>query len=293
MKAIEKSFTLATDVVIIDLEDAVAVSSKGIAREQVVKFIKEFGSKSPSSSGASSRPAIVVRANCPLRTADGLADLKALTSDPSLGLDAICLPKVDNSEDIKRLVANFPGMGAGGYGGVGGSSKIPIWAMIETAKGVQNVDEIARCSHIEALILGSNDLSKELGARHVPSRLPLIYSISKLVLAARAEGKYAIDGVFMNIKDGEGMLESCKQGRDFGFHGKSLIHPSQVEHANSSFSPSTEEIAYSKEVIAAFEEARRNGKAVAVVRDRLVEELHAKEAQLILDIDRQIRQKSS
>lgn len=289
MKAVEKSFTLATDVVIIDLEDAVAVSSKGIAREQVVKFIKDFGRKSSSSSSSgSSGPAIVVRANCPLRTADGLADLKALTSDPSLGLDAICLPKVDNSEDIKKLVATFPGMGGGG-----GSSKIPIWAMIETAKGVQNVDEIAKCSHIEALILGSNDLSKELGARHVPSRLPLIYSISKLVLAARAEGKYAIDGVFMNIKDGEGMLESCKQGRDFGFHGKSLIHPSQVEHANSSFSPSAEEIAHSKEIIAAFEDAQRNGKAVAVVRDRLVEELHAKEAQSILDIDRQIRQKSS
>ncbi len=170
--------------------------------------------------------------------------------------------------------------------------KLPIWAMIETAKGVQNCDEIARNQHIDALILGSNDLSKELGARQVPSRLPLVYSISKLVLAARCENKFAIDGVFMNIKNTEELAESCKQGRDFGFHGKSLIHPNQIESANISFSPSEEEIKLSKEILTAFEEAQKNGKGVCVVRDKLVEHLHVIEAQTILDMDRQIRGRS-
>ncbi len=228
-------------------------------------------------------PSVVIRTNCPLRTSSGQKDFQAALSDPLLPIDAICVPKVDDLDTVLRIARSFPEID---------KRKIPIWAMIETAKGVQNCDEIASSDHVEALILGSNDLSKELGARQVPSRLPLVYSMSKLVLAARSSGKYAVDGVFMNIKNTEELFESCKQGRDFGFHGKSLIHPNQIESANINFSPSNDEINLSKEIIAAFEEAQRNGKGVCVVRDKLIEHLHVLEAQSILEIDSQIREKS-
>jgi citrate lyase beta subunit len=155
--------------------------------------------------------------------------------------------------------------------------------MIETAKGVINVESIANSDHVKALVFGMNDLTKDLGARFVPNRTPLLYSMSKCIVAARAYDKMIIDGVFMDINDNKGLLEDCIRGRELGFDGKSLIHPDQIETSNSVFSPSIEEINDSKRIIESYNDAISQGKSLAVLDGKLIEYLHVIIAQDIIN----------
>jgi len=165
----------------------------------------------------------------------------------------------------------------------------PLWAMIETAQGVINAEAIASSTSVTALVFGSNDLTKELKAKHTPSREPLLYAMSKTINAARAYNKYVIDGVHLDIQDDDGLIASCIQGRNLGFDGKSLIHPNQVEITNNYFSPSESEILLAERIVAAYTEAISQGKGVCTVDGKMVEYLHVCNAQYILDTTKLIR----
>lgn len=169
------------------------------------------------------------------------------------------------------------------------TSLIPIWAMVETALGVINAEAIASSPSVTALVFGSNDLTKELKAKHTLTREPLLYAMSKTINAARAYNKYVIDGVHLDIQDNDGLRMSCVQGRNLGFDGKSLIHPSQVEITNECFSPSEAEILLAKRIVTAYDEAMASGKGVCTVDGKMVEYLHVCNAHYILDTTKLIR----
>jgi citrate lyase beta subunit len=162
------------------------------------------------------------------------------------------------------------------------NNKKPIWAMIESCKGVINCETIATSEHIEAIVLGGNDLTKDMKAKFSQDRKHLRYSMSKCVTAARSAGKYVIDAVYMDIKNFEGLKVDCELGRDYGFDGKSLIHPDQIDICNNIFSPSQEELHYANKVIVAWNKAMEEGKSVAVLDGKLIEYLHVHEANAII-----------
>lgn len=168
-------------------------------------------------------------------------------------------------------------------------SVIPIWAMIETTQGVINVEAIASSLSVTALVFGANDLTKDLKAKHTPSREPLLYAMSKTINAGRAYNKYVIDGVHLDIQDNDGLRMSCIQGRNLGFDGKSLIHPNQIEITNECYSPSESEVLLAEKIVSAYTEAMSKGKGVCTVDGKMVEYLHVCNAQYILDTAKLIR----
>lgn len=297
-------FESKADVVVLDLEDAVAPSRKADARSSLKSFFSlpsVSGSSSSSSSGSGSsfnssdissvapssrRADIVVRVNCPKSSPWGVDDLALLSqllrSQGAEGsISAVLLPKVESSAGATSAREQLND---------GGST--PLWAMIETARGVINCVEIARSEAVEGLVFGSNDLTKDLRAQHTPSREPLLYAMSRCVLAARSEGKAVLDGVHIDIKDLSGLRDSCAQGRALGFDGKSLIHPMQVPVANECFSPSAAELAHAHAVVAAWDAAAGSGadssgsgsreQGVIVVNGQMIEALHVEQARLLL-----------
>ena len=183
--------------------------------------------------------------------------------------DAFLLPKVSSAADVEALAAII------------GKDK-DIWAMIETPMGVMKAEEIAAHPQMKGFVAGTNDLAKELNCRFRADRLPMITSLSMMLLAAKAHGIVAIDGVYNQFKDDEGLAAECAQGRDMGFEGKTLIHPAQVAVCNEAFSPSAEEIDLAERQIAAFEETEASGQGVAVVDGKIVENLHVETARKIL-----------
>ena len=214
---------------------------------------------------------LAVRVNCPKTTSWGKDDILSVLKAPLP--DALIIPKVDD----ETIVALFKDLQK-----TAGAGPVPLWCMIETAKGVLNADRIAAEDGVHALVFGLNDLTKELKARHTPSREPLLYSMSRCILAARAAGKQVIDGVHLDIHDEAGLVRSCIQGRELGFDGKSLIHPNQVDVTNQHFSPSPVELELARKYVTAYDAARAEGKAVAVVDNRMIEELHVIQAQQML-----------
>jgi (3S)-malyl-CoA thioesterase len=182
--------------------------------------------------------------------------------------DAILLPKVSSPEDLDAL-AEITG-------------DLPIWAMMETPRGMLNAAAIAAHPKLQGMVMGTNDLAKELQTRFRPDRLPMMSGLGLCLLAAKAEGLVIVDGVYNAFKDEEGLAAECAQGRDMGFDGKTLIHPAQVDVANAAFAPSVKEIDLSRRQIAAFEEAETSGQGVAVVDGRIVENLHVVTAREIL-----------
>lgn len=253
-RALEKARELAADAIIFDLEDAVAPEEKVRAREVLSAALgAEYGGR-----------ARIVRVNG-LGTEWVEGDLAAFGGHP--GVDAVLLPKVNGLADLEA---------------VAGKVKAPLWAMLETAKGCLNAGEIAAHARLEGMVMGSNDLMKELGARFRPDRLPLMAGLGACVLAARAEGKVIVDGVFNAFKDEAGLRAECEQGRDMGFDGKTLIHPAQLEIANEVFAPSEEEVALARRMIAAYAEARARGEGVAVVDGKIVENLHVATAEALI-----------
>ncbi|TWI34960.1 HpcH/HpaI aldolase/citrate lyase family protein [Paracoccus sulfuroxidans] len=254
-RAMEKARTLAADAIIFDLEDAVAPAEKAGARELLAEALRsDFGGR-----------ARIVRING-LDTEWGEADARAFAT----GADAVLVPKVSRGEDLDRVAALVP--------------QTPLWAMMETAGGMLNAAEIARHPRLQAMVMGTNDLAKELNARFRPDRLPMMQGLGMCLLAAKAHGKIIVDGVFNAFKDQDGLRAECEQGRDMGFDGKTLIHPSQLEIANEVFAPSMTEIELSRRQIAAFEEATAQGKGVAVVDGKIVENLHVATARATLDL---------
>jgi len=260
-RALEKAKGIPADALILDLEDAVAPDAKADARDRVCAAVQsgEYGAKE-----------LTIRING-LGTEWHEADLAAAAA---AGPDGIVVPKV-NSAEVARLVDALEAAGA--------PARTKLWAMLETPVAILHAEEIATASaRLTVLIMGTNDLAKELHAEHVPGRAPLQFGLQACLAAARLAGKVILDGVYNDIKDDDGFRAECVQGRQFGFDGKTLIHPSQVEPCNEVFAPSGEEIASSQEIIAAFEEAQAEGRGVVTVNGRMIENLHVDNARRIL-----------
>ncbi|MCL7406682.1 MAG: CoA ester lyase [Marivivens sp.] len=246
-RALEKARGLPVDAILFDLEDAVAPDEKVNARHTLKEALYQGGY------GNKYR---VVRING-LDTEWGKDDAAETLE---MECDAVLLPKVNSTADVDALAAII------------GDKK--IWAMMETPLGIINAASIAAHPSIEGFVLGTNDLAKDLNTRKAERREPLLYALQAALLAAKAYGVIAIDGVYNAFKDDEGLKVECEQGRDMGYDGKSLIHPAQVEITNAAFAPTEAEIELAQRQIAAFEEAEAQGLGVAVVDGKIVENLH-------------------
>jgi len=267
-----KALLSKADAVVLDLEDAVAPHDKDAARAHVVALLHDLA----STTVPRSVPTVCVRINCVSSTRWGGHDLQALA--PLTHFDALLLPKV---EDATRVQAALDLLERHQPFDLSVAPRA-LWCMVETARGVQRVDTIADLDGVAALIFGSNDLTKDLKARHTASREPLLYAMSQVVCAARAAGKQAVDGVHLDIADAEGIARACRQGRDLGFDGKSLIHPSHIDPANAGFGPAPEEVAHARKVIAAYEGQGKAGPGVIAVDGQMVEALHVEQAKLLV-----------
>lgn len=254
-RALEKAQTLPADAIIFDLEDAVAPAEKAVARATLAQALQaDYGPR-----------ARIVRVNG-LDTDWGRADMAAFAAHA--GADALLLPKVNSPADLDAAHALAPHKS--------------LWAMMETALGMLNAAQIAGHPALAGMVMGTNDLAKELGSRHRADRLGLQTGLGLCLLAARAHGRVIVDGVFNAFKDEEGLALECAQGRDMGFDGKTLIHPAQLALANAAFSPSGAEIDLARRQIEAFDAAIAAGQAVAVVDGKIVENLHIVTAQALL-----------
>ena len=195
----------------------------------------------------------------------GKADAEAVRE---MDVDAVLLPKVNSAADLDAL-AEITG-------------DLPIWAMMETPRGMLRAAEIAAHPKLQGMVMGTNDLAKELQTRFRPDREPMLTALGLCLLAAKAEGLIIVDGVFNAYLDENGLEEECIQGRDMGFDGKTLIHPAQVEVTNRAFAPSEEEVDLARRQISAYEETHKSGQGVAVVDGKIVENLHVETAQKTL-----------
>ncbi|MFW2588929.1 HpcH/HpaI aldolase/citrate lyase family protein [Sagittula sp. SSi028] len=252
-RALEKARSLPIDAVIFDLEDAVAPEEKPAARATLAEALK-------TSYGGRAR---IVRING-LDTTWGEEDARAAAQ---MACDAILLPKVETVAQLDSLAQ---------------MTDKPLWAMMETPLAMLNAHQIASHPRLQGMVMGTNDLAKDLGSRFRADRLPMQTGLGLCVLAARACGKVIVDGVYNAFKDDDGLRAECAQGRDMGMDGKTLIHPAQVEIANAAFAPDAAEIDLARRQIEAFEQAQAQGQGVAVVDGKIVENLHVDTARKTL-----------
>lgn len=254
-RALDKARGLGCDAIIFDLEDAVAVEEKANARDLLARTLRaaDYGGR-----------ARIVRVNG-LDTPWGREDLAAFAG---ADIEAILIPKVNSAADVQAVADLVPG--------------VDLWAMMETPLGMLNAAGIAAHPRLAGMVMGTNDLAKDLGTRFRPDRLPMLAGLGLCVLAARAHGVVIVDGVYNAFKDADGLRAEAAQGRDMGFDGKTLIHPDQIAVANEVFAPSEAEIDLARRQIAAFEAARAAGQGVAVVDGKIVENLHIVTAQATL-----------
>lgn len=265
-KALEKAKSLAADVLLLDLEDSVAPEAKAEARAQVAAAVKARGY---------GKREVIVRVNA-LATPWGREDIAAACAAAPEGVLA---PKVESAAQVKELDEALSAANL--------SKDAALWVMIETPRAIFNLAEIAaaaRGTRLAAFVLGLNDLAKETRARPGPSRAAFQTALSLTVAAARAEGLTAIDGVYNDIADSAGFETECKQGLEFGFDGKTLIHPSQIEACNTVFAPAEEEVARARAIIAAFALSENAGKGVIKVDGRMTELLHLEEARRVVAV---------
>ncbi|MCD9623451.1 HpcH/HpaI aldolase/citrate lyase family protein [Rhabdothermincola salaria] len=261
-RALEKAKTIPADALILDLEDAVAPDAKPDARDRVCAAVQ---------SGAYGSKELAIRVNG-IGTQWHEADIAAAAA---AGPDAVLVPKVNSADEVRTLVAALEAAGA--------PERTALWAMLETPVAVLHAAEIVGAhDRLAVVVMGTNDLVKELRAQHVPGREPLRHGLQACLLAARMADKVILDGVYNDIADAEGFAAECAQGRQFGFDGKTLIHPSQVEPCNEAFAPTAAEIESAGEIIAAFEEATAAGRGVVTVNGRMIENLHVDEARRVL-----------
>jgi citrate lyase subunit beta / citryl-CoA lyase len=252
-RALEKAATLPADALILDLEDAVAPEAKELARAQVCAAVKDrrFGKRE-----------IVIRVNA-LDTPWGHEDIAAAAA---VGPDAILVPKINDVADVAHAEQHLGE----------GNAACALWLMMETPRAIFNANAIAAAGgRLACLVMGTNDLVKEMRALHTPGREALLASLNLSVMAARAHGLAVIDGVFNEIADGTGFDAVCRQGRAMGFDGKTLIHPSQIEACNRTFAPDPVEVNRARAILNAFELPENKGKGAISLEGRMVELLHA------------------
>lgn len=254
-RALEKAKGLAVDAIIFDLEDAVAPDEKETARQTLAAQLgaSDYGHRMR-----------IVRINA-LDTAWGQDDARAVAA---MSCDAILLPKTESRADIEAVSTLVPGK--------------PVWCMMETPLGILNALEIATTPGVEGLVLGTNDLAKDIGCATGGDRMALITALQTCLLAARVAGVACVDGVYNAFKDGDGLTAECEQGRALGMDGKTLIHPAQIEIANRIYAPSEAQIDLAMRQIEAFEAAESQGEGVAVVDGSIVENLHVETARAVL-----------
>ena len=263
-RALTKVRSLRADCIIIDLEDAVSPEDKQLARDTAVSHLREggFGNRER-----------IVRINESSETF-GQADIAALAELSSNEMpDAILLPKINGKADLD--ISGLP-------------AELPLWVMIETPHAVLNCSDIAAHPRVTCLIAGTNDLAKDMqirvtSNRHV-RRDGMLYALSKMVTAARAHNISVLDGVFNDVTDSDGLGQECEHGRALGFDGKTLIHPNQIETANTLFAPTSEEISEAENIIAVFENPENAGKGVIKVNGKMTELLHLEQAKRIVAI---------
>ena len=259
-RALEKAKSLPCDVLLLDCEDAVAPENKDLARDQIAGALR---------AGGYGRRELVVRTNS-LDTPWGVADLRAAAA---AGADAVLLPKVEDVSMVQRAFAALEG------------APTAIWVMVETPLGVLRAESLAASPLVGCLVAGTNDLAADLRCDGAwAERAALLPSLAQMVLAARAHGKVALDGVHIDLADDAGLAASCDQGRRLGFDGKSLIHPKTIAAANAAFTPSADEVARARAVIAAFDAAAAAGSALAVLDGKLVEELHVRASRRLIAV---------
>lgn len=270
-RALEKARSLPADTLIFDLEDAVAPETKETARAAVLAALAEggFGSRE-----------IIVRMNG-LDTEWGKADLEALAGCGAHGLLA---PKINGPGDIERIDTLLSRAGA--------PEQLALWVMIETPLAILHIRQIAQAAEgtrLTTFVMGTNDLAKEYRARLTPGRAAFQTALQLTLTAARAFSLVAIDGVFNDIADAEGLRRECEQGRELGFDGKTLIHPGQIATANEVFAPAEEEITQARAIIEAFSDPANAGKGVLKVNGKMTELLHLEEARRIVALAEAIR----
>jgi citrate lyase subunit beta/citryl-CoA lyase len=267
-RALEKARTLAADGLILDLEDAVSPDAKEVARAQVCDAVK---------AGGYGGRELLVRVNG-LGTPWGHADVAAAAS---CGAHGILIPKVESADMVRQVESIMVANGA--------PADMAIWCMMETPRGMLKAEEIAGSTpRMGGFVMGTSDLAKDLHCAHTPMRLPMITSLGLCLLAARAYGLAALDGVYLDLADDDGFKAHCQQGLELGFDGKTLIHPKTIDAANTVFAPSEKEIAWSQTIIAAHAEAAKAGQGVVVVDGKLIENLHVENAKRIVALADQI-----
>jgi citrate lyase subunit beta/citryl-CoA lyase len=272
-RALEKGRGLPADALILDLEDSVAADAKVQARENVAEAAK---------AGGYGYRELIVRIN-PLSSPWGFEDLVAAAT---CGADAVLLPKVESGDIMRQAEAVIAGAGA--------PDSLALWAMMETPLGMLHVEEVAGSSfRLACLVMGTSDLAKDLQAAHTRDRMPMITSLGLCLLAARAYRLAILDGVHLDLRDDEGLAYSCRQGVDFGFDGKTLIHPRTIEIANEAFSPSAQEVEWSHKIIEAHAAAVAEGKGVAVFEGKLIENLHVENAKRIVALSEAIAERAA
>ena len=262
-KALEKAKTIASDAIIFDLEDAVSPDAKPAARANAV---------AAANSGAYGSRELTIRCNG-LDTPWGADDIAAAAQ---ACVSAVVIPKINSVAEVNAVSAALRAAGA--------PDEILIWAMIETPTAIFDVRAIAAHPRVATLVMGTNDLAKELRATQVRGRAPLMPHLATALLAAREAGKVILDGVFNDVKDLDAFRDECVQGMHMGFDGKTLIHPTQVEIANDVWAPTGDEVDHAKRVIAAFDEATAEGRGVITVDGRMIENLHVDNARRVLAV---------
>jgi citrate lyase subunit beta/citryl-CoA lyase len=274
-RAIEKARELPADGIILDLEDAVAPEAKAMAREQIKNALEKggFGDRE-----------VFVRING-LDTRWWVDDLHAIAEARP---DAVLVPKISDPHQLQDLAARIVDMGTDPH--------IRVWAMMETPLAMINVGAIAAAAldsetRLSGFVMGTNDLAKDSRARIVPGRAPMLPWLTNCISAARAFGIDILDGVYNDLGNAEGFADECRQARDFGFDGKTLIHPRQIEACNDAFSPAPEEVDAARKTIAAFDLPENQGKGVIQIEGRMVERLHADMARRTVEIADAITQR--
>ncbi len=262
-RALEKAKSIACDALIFDLEDAVAPDAKPAARVNAV---------AAAGSGDYGPREITIRCNG-LDTPWGADDLAAAATS---GAAAVVIPKVDSVADLDEIARHLDAAGA--------PPDLTIWAMVETPTAILDIRPIAHHARVSALVMGTNDLAKELRTGSAPDRSPLLPHLATALLGAREAGKVILDGVYNDVRDPDGFVAEARQGRLLGFDGKTLVHPSQVEPANEVWAPSDDEVEFSRRVIAAFDEAEAEGRGVITVDGRMIENLHVDNARRVLAV---------
>ena len=261
-RALEKAKSIPCDGLILDLEDAVAPDAKPAAREAAC---------AAATSGEYGKRELTIRVN----GADPEWHADDLRAACAAGPDAIVVPKVDSADAVLRLVEAMAGHDA--------PEHTELWAMVETPYAMLHAEEIAAASErLTVLVMGTNDLAKELYAEHVPGRQPLLAGLGIALLAARATGTAILDGVYNDVKDADGFLAECRQGREMGFDGKTLIHPGQVDGANAEFAPSEQAVEDARGILQAWEDGQGSG--VVTYTGRMIENLHVESARRTLTI---------